>query len=88
MEFNLGIAAGFVKYNILKHKDKPEGQKRRSAKTLVKEKVYKHINLRIRDLYPGYLFNIGVTTGWFNGREDRWHQPYRHWCFTTKRHWR
>ena len=85
----LDVVLGAMNFRLnKKNKDKPEGQVRRSDKTIAKEKVYKHINRRIRDLYPGYLFNIGVTTGWFAGREDRWNHPYRHWCFTTKRRWR
>jgi hypothetical protein len=64
------------------HKDKPEGKTRRGNRTKAKEKAYKHINARIREIYPH--FNIGTTTGQAGGEEDRWRHPYRHWCFVPK----
>ncbi|BCG87129.1 hypothetical protein MesoLj113c_32390 [Mesorhizobium sp. 113-3-9] len=64
------------------HKDKPEGKKRRGKRTKAKERVYKHINAKIREVYPG--FNIGTSTGQAGGDEDRWRHQYRHWCFVPK----
>lgn len=61
---------------------KPEGASRRGSKTLAKQKVYKAINKRIRELKPS--FNIGITTGHPNGLSDRWEMPYRHWVFVPK----
>lgn len=61
------------------HKVIPEGQKRRAAKTIAKEKLYKYINSRIRGIYPG--FNIGETTGTHRDKSNRWKHPYRHWKF-------
>lgn len=61
------------------HKAIPEGMKRRGKRTRAKERVYKHVNARIRDLYPG--FNIGTTTGHPTGEACRWTHGYRHWCF-------
>ncbi|BCV23476.1 MAG TPA: DUF3800 domain-containing protein [Firmicutes bacterium] len=66
------------------HKEKPKGQRRRAAKTIAKEKLYKYINKRIRQIHPG--FNIGVSTGTPNGVTDRWHHPYRHWEFIPENH--
>ncbi|MDD3890321.1 MAG: DUF3800 domain-containing protein [Syntrophomonadaceae bacterium] len=61
------------------HKAIPEGQKRRAAKTIAKEKLYKYINSRIREIYPG--FNIGESTGHKGDISNRWNHPYRHWKF-------
>lgn len=63
-------------------KRKPEGQRVRGARTRAKERVYKAIRSRIVQLRAN--FNIGVTTGIDEGPEDRWKQPYRHWCFRAK----
>lgn len=65
-----------------RHKDKPHGSNRRGKRTRAKERVYKHINQRIRQLYPN--FNIGVNTGTV-APEDRWRHPYRHWLFVPRK---
>lgn len=65
------------------HKVIPEGQRKRGKRTLAKEMVYKHINKRIRQIYPN--FNIGVSTG-TREYEDRWKHPYRHWLFIPTEH--
>jgi len=67
-----------------KHKDKPEGQRRRGKRTIAKERLYKLINAEIRAIYPN--FNIGITTGSANGDTDRWVHPYRHWRFMPRQH--
>lgn len=65
-----------------KHLEKPEGSRFRAKKTIAKERLYKHINSRIRMIKPG--FNIGISTGTNNGITDRWNMPYRHWLFTSR----
>jgi hypothetical protein len=58
-----------------KHKEIPEGKKRRGKRTIAKEKLYKHIYgelIKFRE-----KFNIGESTG---GSRD-WEIPYRHWKF-------
>jgi hypothetical protein len=50
--------------------------------TLAKLRIYKHINKRIREIYPG--FNIGITTGHQGDKANRWHHRYRHWNFEAK----
>lgn len=65
------------------HKIIPEGKKRRANRTVAKDIVYKHINKRIRGIYPN--FNIGVSTG-TRTFEDRWNHPYRHWLFIPSEH--
>jgi len=67
-----------------KHLEKPKGSRVRGKRTRAKEAVYKHINRRVRQLYPG--FNIGVSTGTNNDHSMRWHHAYRHWLFVSKEH--
>jgi len=61
-----------------KHKEIPTGKKRRGKRTRAKEKVYKHINKKIRETRKG--FNIGTSTG-ISAKEDYWLHQYRHWRF-------
>ena len=56
-----------------------KGGTRRGSRTKAKERVYKHILSRIRDIYPN--FNIGISTGQ-DATNARWSHPYRHWLFT------
>lgn len=77
----LDVVLGAMQFRLNdKHLEMPPGASRRGKKTIAKEKLYKHINARIRELYPN--FNIGVTTSQHGERSNRWHHPYRHWCFT------
>lgn len=64
------------------HRVKPDGAKNRGKRTIAKEKLYKHINQRIRRIYPN--FNIGSSTGIQSDIAQRWHHPYRHWLFIPK----
>lgn len=66
------------------HLEIPPGAKKRGKRTLAKEKLYKHINKRIRLLHPN--FNCGISTGLRGGRENHWLQPYRHWLFVPSEH--
>lgn len=75
------LGSMFFRLNDL-HIEKPEGSWRRGKRTLAKEKLYKHIYLHIREIYPG--FNIGVSTGTAGRLENRWSHPYRHWLFEPK----
>ena len=76
------LGSMYFRLNSL-HKAIPEGERKRGKRTIAKEKLYKHINNRIRDIYPH--FNIGITTGHDND-EDRWNHPYRHWQFVPSEH--
>jgi len=58
------------------------GQRRRGNRTIAKEKLYRHINRAIREIYPG--FNIGITTGMQGDGANRWRHSYRHWVFVPK----
>lgn len=68
-----------------KDKLKAEGENKVGKRTLMKLKLYKHINARIREIYPN--FNIGVTTP-IRLASDSWTQVYRHWSFIPKFHTR
>jgi len=63
------------------HKAIPQGSNIRGKRTVAKEKVYKYINKRIRDIYPN--FNIGVSTSMHGDTSNSWSHPYRHWCFRS-----
>lgn len=67
-----------------KHQVKPEGQLRRGKRTIAKEKLYKHISAKIRQIYPH--FNIGESTGIQGDLANRWRHPYRHWKLIPKNH--
>lgn len=76
----MDVVLGAMQFKLNdKHKEKPEGQWRRGKRTVAKEKLYKHINRRIRQIYP--RFNIGVSTATQGDKTNRWRHPYRHWLF-------
>ena len=76
------IVLGAMAFRLNDHyKDKPEGQYRRGKRTVAKERVYKHINRRIRQIRPN--FNIGITTRTVD-LADRFADAYRHWIFKPK----
>lgn len=78
----LDVVLGAMQYRLNDlHKEKPEGKKQRGKRTIAKEKLYKYINNKIREIKPN--FNIGISTG-IDTIEDRWNHPYRHWKFTPK----
>jgi Protein of unknown function (DUF3800) len=75
----LDVVLGSICFRLNnKHKEIPEGKKRRGKRTKAKEKVYSHINKRIREIRKG--FNIGMSTG-IASKEEHWSHPYRHWRF-------
>ena len=61
------------------HLTKVEGTRVRGRRTIGKEKLYKHINGRIRELLPA--FNIGISTGKRDYKNPSWDLPYSHWKF-------
>ncbi|HVZ27135.1 MAG TPA: DUF3800 domain-containing protein [Rhizomicrobium sp.] len=74
------VVLGAIQFKLNnKHLEKPEGSRVRGKRTRAKERVYKRVNQLIREIYPH--FNVGVSTGYIQ-LSDRWHHPYRHWCFT------
>ncbi|HBX38315.1 MAG TPA: hypothetical protein DEG76_13945 [Pseudohongiella sp.] len=77
---SLDIILGAMQFRLNdKHLEKPKGQRFRGKRTIAKEKLYKYINSRIRQIHPG--FNIGVSTGTKGEIRNRWHHSYRHWLF-------
>jgi hypothetical protein len=76
----LDVVLGSMQFRLNdKHKHMPPGASQRGARTLAKEKLYKHINRRIRRIYRN--FNVGVSTGLRGDSSNRWKDPYRHWLF-------
>jgi hypothetical protein len=74
----LDIVLGSMSFRLNdKHKEIPQGQKRRGKRTIAKEQLYKTILGEIHRLKPH--FNIGISTGM--SPEERWSAPYRHWRF-------
>jgi len=61
-----------------KHKVVDPQTGKRGNRTIAKEKLYKYICMKIREIKPG--FNIGESTG-ISNIEDRWNYPYMHWSF-------
>ena len=72
------LGAMFFRLNDL-HEAKPEGSRVRGKRTIAKEKLYKYINGRIREMLPN--FNIGVSTGDRGFEYHTWSLPYSHWKF-------
>lgn len=64
-----------------KDKLKSDGDERPGKRTILKLKLYKHINQKIREIYPD--FNIGISTP-IKLESDRWFQVYRHWRFQAE----
>lgn len=76
----LDVVLGAMAFRLNnKHKEKPKNAKFRGKRTLAKEKLYKFISKKIREIRPN--FNIGITTGIDNHIENRFFHPYRHWQF-------
>lgn len=81
----LDIVLGAIQFRLNnKHKEKSIDGKGRAKRTIAKEKVYKHINARIRKIYPG--FNVGGSTSKRQEPGNVWFDPYRHWCFKPANH--
>lgn len=58
----------------------PETRKR-SKRTIAKDKLYKVINANIREIRKG--FNVGVNTGIDGNTTNYWKHHYRHWNFIS-----
>jgi hypothetical protein len=81
----LDIILGSMQFRLNDmHLEKPTGAKRRGKRTRAKEEVYKYINKRIREIYPG--FNIGASTSKQHDLVNTWAHPYRHWLFIAREH--
>ncbi len=79
----LDVVVGAMQFRLNDfHLKKPEGAKRRAARTVAKEKLYKMILRRIRRIHPN--FNIGISTGTDGDPANHWRHPYRHWEFMPK----
>ncbi len=76
----MDIVLGSIAFRLNnKHKELLPGTHRRGSRTIAKEKLYKYILSKIRELgHPG--FNIGITTG-CPLPNSKWTDSYRHWRF-------
>jgi hypothetical protein len=73
----LDVVLGSVFFRLNdKHREIPEGKTQRGKRTIAKEKLYKHIHKKLKEIRP--RFHIGVNTEVIS-QEDFWQQPYRHW---------
>ncbi len=78
----LDVVLGAMAFRLNdKHREMPAGESRRGKKTIAKEALYRHINMRIRSIYPH--FNVGISTG-KRGMQSLWEDSYRHWLFVPK----
>ncbi len=76
----LDIVTGGMQFRLNdKHLEKPDGARQRGKRTIAKEKLYKMMNRRMRELHPH--FNVGITTGLRGDFGNLWQDKYRHWCF-------
>jgi hypothetical protein len=76
----LDIILGSIQFKLnALDKEKPIGARTRGKRTIAKEKLYKHINAKLREIRPN--FNIGITTGFDNNEKNYWEHRYRHWIF-------
>lgn len=81
----LDIVLGAMAFRLNdKHLVKPAGQPQRGKRTIAKEKLYRHISGRIRQIYTN--FNVGESTGIHGDLANRWKHPYRHWKLIPKNH--
>ncbi len=79
----LDIVLGAMAFRLNdKHKEIPQGEKRRGKRTVAKEKIYKKILAEIRHMKPN--FNIGISTGTGGDPVVYWSAPYLHWRFIPK----
>lgn len=79
----LDVVLGAMQFRLNdKHLEKPKGQNRRGKRTIAKEKLYKRICARVRQIHPN--FNIGITTGRGGDSSNLWNHKYRHWKFEPK----
>ncbi|MCL5780883.1 MAG: DUF3800 domain-containing protein [Firmicutes bacterium] len=80
----MDIVLGAIHFRLNNlHKVKPQDSWKRGNRTIAKEKLYKFINQKIREIYPN--FNIGISTG-IREPQDTWNHPYRHWLFIPTDH--
>jgi len=78
----LDVILGSMQFRLNNlHRAIPIGQKRRGKRTIAKEKLYKYILSKIREIKP--RFNIGISTGRV-APQDQWNGEYRHWKFKPK----
>ncbi len=79
----LDIVLGSMAFRLNnRHKEKPEGSRRRGQRTIAKELLYKFILREVQTIRPG--LNIGISTGLGGDFSKLWSAPYLHWRFIPK----
>lgn len=79
----LDVVLGAMAFRLNdRHREKPEGQRTRGKKTIVKERLYKHILAEIRKVNNVLAFDPKSSTSGISG--EAWTMPYRHWKFRPK----
>lgn len=80
----LDIVLGSMSFRLNdKHLIIPKGKRIRGKKTRAKEKLYKFILKRIREIRLN--FNIGMSSK-IKKYSERFTEPYLHWCFIPRVH--
>ncbi|MFN0036801.1 MAG: DUF3800 domain-containing protein [Saprospiraceae bacterium] len=64
------------------HLEKEPAKRMRGKRTIAKERLYKHILGKVREIYPN--FNIGISTSLQGEVLNLWRYPYRHFRFLPK----
>jgi hypothetical protein len=83
----LDVVLGSIAFKLNKlDRIKDSSTGKRGKKTVAKDNLYSFIYSEIRNLYPGYCFNIGINTGKREGDDSHWTMPYRHWNFVPSNH--
>lgn len=81
----LDVVLGAMQFRLNDlHRAKAPDTHRRGKRTLAKERLYRHIAGRIRQIHP--RFNVGITTGLEGDIRNRWRHSYRHWLFVPSLH--
>ena len=78
MAEKLQISLAAARVNAKMTQEEVALKMRVGKRTIIKHKLYKNINRKIREIHPG--FNIGESTG-ISFKEERWLLPYSHWSF-------
>lgn len=79
----LDVVLGAMAFRLNdKHLEKPEGKRTRGKKTIVKERLYRHILAEIRKVNNALAFDPKTSTSGISG--EAWKMPYRHWKFRPK----
>jgi hypothetical protein len=73
----LDVVLGAICFRLNnKHKEIPQGKKHRGKRTIAKEKLYRHISKKLREIRGNFHFGANRR---IVCKEDYWWQPFHHW---------